>query len=137
LDSEDFREFNDHRYFKQPLLGNDMSNHFIDSFTPTYFVGYVVIQARKFSVAKSCEVCFIPLYKYDDFEHHDRFTLERSQGHLFIPSDILLNLVYIYEQSIVKMFERNNFQTFILFDGKHFLNYYCWSYFNYFHSIKN
>lgn len=120
LDSGNFSEFTDHTYFNQSFVDNDMSNNCIDSSALTYFAGYVVRQARKFSVAKSCEECFKTLCKYDDFEDHDRFTLQTSQGHLFIPSDILLNLVYTYEQAIVKILERDNFQQFILFDGNIF-----------------
>lgn len=117
LDSGDFSELTDHTYFEQTCVDNNMSNN-IDSSALTYFVGYVVRQARKFSIAKSCEECFKTLIKCEDFEDHDCFTLQRSRGNLFIPSDILLNLIYTYEQAIVKILEKDNFQQLILFEGK-------------------
>lgn len=117
LDSGDFSELTDHTYFEQPRVDNNMSNN-IDYSNLTYFVRYVVRQARKFSIAKSCEECFKALIKCEDFEDHDCFTLQRSRGNLFIPSDILLNLIYTYEQAIVKILEKDNFQQLILFEGK-------------------
>lgn len=87
-----------------------MSNNFIDSSTITYFVGYVVRQAPKFSIAKYCEKCFENFIQCEDFEDHDYFTLQRSEGNLFIPSNVLLNLIYTYERAIVKVPEKDNFQ---------------------------
>jgi len=86
LDSGDFSELTDHTYFEQPCVDIHiyMSNN-IDSSALTYFVRYVVRQARKFSIAKSCEECFKTLIKCEDFEDHDCFTLQRSRGNLFIP----------------------------------------------------
>jgi len=98
-----------------------MTNNFIDSSALTYFVGYVVRPAWKISIAKSCGECFKTLIKREDFVDHDSFTLQRSRGNLFIPSDILLNLIYTYEQAIVKILEKGNFQQLILFEGKTFI----------------
>lgn len=115
LDFGYFSELTDHTYFE--CFDNNMSNN-IDSSALTYFVGYVVRQVRTFSIAKSCEECFIPLIKCEDFEDHDCFTLQRSRGNLFILSDILLNLIYTYEQAIDKILEKDNLQQLILFEGK-------------------
>lgn len=73
------------------------------------FTGYVVRRAKKGSIAKSCCGCFQSLKAPEDrIPHEDEDLIHYiSNGHLLVPSDPLMNIIYRCENCILNVLDKN------------------------------
>jgi len=92
LDNGDFEIFNDHLYCE------DQITSYIDKPALTYFVNYVARNAKKHSLAKTCNDCFNSLISTStsdtnlEVEVQDLINM-RNRGHLLSPSEFLMNII--------------------------------------------
>lgn len=108
----EFEVLSDHLYIENENQSN------IDKSALTYFVGYVARNAKKHSTAKHCTSCFNSIVSNQNQYYPDsceeKFISLRSEGHLFIPTDILMQIVYNLETTIVNVLENNVLNKHIL-----------------------
>lgn len=85
------------------------------------FTGYVVRRAKTGSIAKCCAECFQTLKAPDNRVPHEDEDLIHylSNGFLVVPSDILMDIVYRCENSILNVLEKNTtgIDRRIIFEG--------------------
>lgn len=116
LDNGDFEIFNDHLYCE------DQTSSYIDKPALTYFVGYVARNAKKHSLAKTCNDCFNSLISTSD--DHTNLEVEvqefinmRNRGHLLSPSECLMNIIYCLETAIINVINNKSISRHILEHG--------------------
>lgn len=97
LDCGDFELLSDHLYSQNKYKLS------IDSSALTYFVGYIARNAKKHSIAKSCLACFETLVSNNNTNcsENENIIHLRSKGHLLVPNDSLIQLIYNLETAIV------------------------------------
>ncbi|KAL4143961.1 hypothetical protein QTP88_006209 [Uroleucon formosanum] len=114
LDNGEFEVLSDHLYFENENQSN------IDKSALTYFVGYVARNAKKHSTAKNCTTCFNSIVSSNNQNisntDEERFINLQSEGHLFIPTENLMELIYNSETTIIHVL--NNYKI-----NKHILDH--------------
>ena len=115
LDNGEFEVLSDHLYFENENQSN------IDKSALTYFVGYVARNAKKHSTAKNCTTCFNSIVSSNNQNipntDEERFIHLRSEGHLFIPTDNLMELIYNLETTIIHVLKNYKMNKHILDHG--------------------
>ena len=84
------------------------------------FGGYVARRARKFTCAKSCDICFNCLKAPEDqpLREDDDIIHGRSKGHLVTPSDPMMDILQKVEMAVLEVFQISHLHQDLLFEGK-------------------
>lgn len=102
----------------QPNLASDYENLTIDFGALRMFGGYVARKARKSSVAKNCQTCFLSLSAPDDqpLQEDDDIIHSRSMGYLLIPSEELMRVLEKAETAVLEVFQSTHLHSDLIFE---------------------